>query len=91
MFLGRVIGRVWSTVKNENLTGQRLLIVQPVTPEMKDTGKRVVCTDATGAGAGELIYWARAREASYALLPDEVVTDGTIVGIIDHLDVKRAR
>ncbi len=89
MFLGRVVGRVWSTVKNENLTGQRLLIVQPVTPEMKATGKRIVCTDATGAGAGELIYWARAREASYALLPDEVVTDGTIVGIIDHLDVKR--
>ncbi len=89
MFLGRVIGRVWSTVKNENLTGQRLLIVQPVTPEMKDTGKRVVCTDATGAGAGELIYWARSREASFALLPDEVVTDGTIVGIIDHLEVKR--
>jgi ethanolamine utilization protein EutN len=89
MFLGRVVGRVWSTVKNDNLTGQRLLIVQPVTPEMKDTGKRIVCTDATGAGAGELIYWARAREASYALLPDEVVTDGTIVGIIDHLDVKR--
>ncbi|HOK45876.1 MAG TPA: EutN/CcmL family microcompartment protein [Bryobacteraceae bacterium] len=89
MFLGRVIGRVWATVKNQNLTGQRLLIVQPVTPELKDTGKRIVCTDATGAGAGELIYWVRAREASYALLPDEVVTDGTIVGIVDHLDVKR--
>lgn len=89
MFLGRVIGRVWSTVKNENLTGQRLLIVQPVTPEMKPSGKRIVCTDATGAGAGELIYWVRAREASFALLPGEVVTDGTIVGIIDHLDVKR--
>jgi microcompartment protein CcmK/EutM len=89
MFLGRVIGCAWSTAKNESLTGQRLLIVQPVTPEMKPSGKQVVCTDATGAGAGELIYWARAREASYALLPAEVVTDGTIVGIIDHLDVKR--
>ncbi len=89
MFLGRVIGRVWSTVKNETLTGQRLLIVQPVTPEMKPSGKRIVCTDATGSGAGELIYWVRAREASFALQPGEVVTDGTIVGIIDHLDVKR--
>jgi microcompartment protein CcmK/EutM len=89
MFLGRVIGRLWSTAKNESLTGQRLLIVQPVTPEMQPSGKQVVCTDATGAGAGELIYWARAKEASFALLPDEVPTDGTIVGIIDHLDVKR--
>jgi microcompartment protein CcmK/EutM len=90
MFLGRVVGRLWATVKNENLTGQRLLIVQPVTPELKDKGRRLVCTDATGAGAGELIYWVRAREASYALLPDEVATDATIVGIVDHVHVKRS-
>jgi ethanolamine utilization protein EutN len=89
MFLGRVIGSVWSTMKNESLTGQRFLIVQPVTPELKDTGRRLVCTDWTGAGAGELIYWARAREASFAFLPDNVVTDGTIVGIVDEVHVKR--
>jgi len=89
MHLGRVVGRLWATVKNENLTGQRLLIVQPVTPELKDSGKPLVCTDSTGAGAGEVIYWARAREASFALLPTEVVTDATIVGIVDYLHVKR--
>ncbi len=90
MYLGRVVGRLWATVKNENMSGQRLLIVQPVTPELQDSGKRLVCTDATGAGAGELVYWARSREASFALLPDEVVTDATIVGIVDHLHVKRS-
>jgi microcompartment protein CcmK/EutM len=90
VYLGRVVGRLWATVKNENLSGQRLLIVQPVTPELRDSGKQLVCTDATGAGAGELVYWARSREASFALLPDEVVTDATIVGIVDHLHVKRS-
>lgn len=89
MFLGRVVGSVWATVKNDCLEGHRLLVVQPVTPELKDTGKRIICTDCTGAGAGELIYWARAREASSAFLPDEVVTDATIVAIIDELHVKR--
>ncbi len=89
MFLGRVVGRVWSTVKNENLTGRRLLIVQPITPELKDTGKRIVATDWTGAGAGEIVYWARAREGAFAFLPDEVVTDATIVGIVDTAHVKR--
>ncbi len=74
MFLGRVVGRVWSTVKQPNLEGQRLLIVQPVTPELNDTGKRVVCTDTTGAGAGELIYWVRGRDASIAFQPQEVDT-----------------
>ncbi|MGD0201883.1 MAG: EutN/CcmL family microcompartment protein [Bryobacteraceae bacterium] len=90
MYLGRVVGRVWATVKNQNLTGQRLLIVQPVTPEGEDTGKRLVCTDMTGAGAGELIYWARAREASFAFLPEEVVTDATIVGIVDEVHLQRS-
>ncbi len=89
MFLGRVVGRVWSTAKQANLEGQRLLIVQPLTPELKASGRRVVCTDSTGAGAGELIYWVRGREASLAYHPGEVVTDFTIVGIVDELRVKR--
>lgn len=91
MYLGRVVGRVWSTAKSENLTGHRLLIVQPVTPELKDTGRRIICTDWTGAGAGELIYWTRAREASFAFLPREVVTDATIVAIVDELHVRRSQ
>jgi ethanolamine utilization protein EutN len=89
MYLGRVVGCTWSTVKNPTLDGQRLLVVQPVTPEGQPTGRRLVCTDCTGAGAGELVYWARAREASFAFLPDHVVTDATIVGIVDQLHVKR--
>jgi ethanolamine utilization protein EutN len=90
MFLGRVVGRVWSTVKNPSLQGQRLLVVQPVLPDGAATGKRIICTDATGAGAGETIYWCRGREASFPFLPEEVPTDATIVGIVDevHADGK---
>jgi microcompartment protein CcmK/EutM len=86
MFLGRVVGVVWSTAKAANLEGQRLLIVQPLTPELRNTGKRLICTDATGAGAGELVYWCRGRESSFPFLPKEVPTDATIVGIIDSVD-----
>ena len=89
MYLGRVVGRVWSTVKHEALEGQRLLLVQPVTPELTPTGRRVICTDCTGAGAGELVYWCRGRESSFPFLPREVPTDSNIVAIIDELHVKR--
>jgi len=89
MFLGRVVGSVWSTAKAPNLEGQRLLIVQPLTPEMKPAGKQIVCTDSTGAGAAELVYWCRGRESSFPFLPKEVPTDATIVGIIDSVDVSR--
>jgi len=89
MMLGRVMGSVWSTAKAPNLEGQRLLIVQPLTPERNRTGKPIVCTDSTGAGAGELVYWCRGKESSFPFLPKEVPTDATIVGIIDSLEFSR--
>jgi len=64
--------------------------VQPLTPELGNTGKRIVCTDTTGAGAGELVYWCRGKEASFPFLPAEVPTDTTVVGIVDEIHVNRA-
>jgi microcompartment protein CcmK/EutM len=91
MQLGRVVGRVWATVKNETLGSQRLLVVQPVTPELQAAGKCVVCSDATGrAGAGEIIYWVRGREAAFPFFPLEVPTDASIVAIVDEIHLKRS-
>ena len=85
MQLGRVVGCVWATVKNSSLEGYRLLLVQPLAADLRDTGKRLVCTDWTGAGAGETIYWVRGREASIAFFPDQPASDATIVGIVDSV------
>jgi ethanolamine utilization protein EutN len=85
MQIGRVIGNVVATMKNQSLEGQRLLIVQPLTPDLKNTGKQLICTDATGSGAGELVYWCRGKEASFPFRPAEVPTEATIVGIIDEI------
>jgi ethanolamine utilization protein EutN len=91
MQLGKVVGRLWSTQKNPSLVSQRFLVVQPVTPELTDTGKQLICLDAVGAGAGELIYWTRGKEASFPFLPAEVPTEATITGIVDKVTVRRAR
>ena len=89
MFLGRVVGCVWATAKNPQMEGMRFLLVQPLTPELQNTGKRLICADAAGAGAGELIYWVRGREACFPFLPKEVACDAAIVGIVDEVHVKR--
>jgi microcompartment protein CcmK/EutM len=83
MTLGRVVGRVWASAKNPGLEGLRMLVVQPLTAELAPTGRRIVCTDCTGAGAGELVYWVKGKEASFPFLPAEAPTDTTIVGIVD--------
>jgi len=85
MYLGRVVGSLWATIKDPALHGHRILIVQPVTPNLEPAGKQVLCTDSTGAGAGELIYYTKGKEASFPFLPTEVPTDMTIVGIVDQV------
>jgi len=91
MQLGRVVGCVWATAKDANLEGHRLLVVQPLAADLRDTGKQLVCTDWTGAGAGEMIYWVRGKEASIAFLPDQPPADATIVGIVDSVHGAEAR
>jgi microcompartment protein CcmK/EutM len=85
MFLARVAGRVWATVKEANLTGQKLLLLQPINQRGQDRGKAFVAVDAVGAGAGEIVYWCRGKESSFPFLPGEVPTDATVVGIVDDL------
>jgi microcompartment protein CcmK/EutM len=75
-------------MKNQPLTGIRLLIIQPLTPELNNTGKQLVCADSTGAGAGELIYWVRGKEASFPF-DGEPPLDTTVVGIVDSVHLKR--
>jgi ethanolamine utilization protein EutN len=87
MILGRVIGKVVATMKNESLHGRRLLIVQPIDRDGHDKGKAVVALDSVGAGAGEIVYWCRGKEASFPFLPVEVPTETTIVGIVDEINV----
>jgi ethanolamine utilization protein EutN len=90
MYLGRVVGCVWATAKHPALVGHRMLLIQPVTPELQASGKRVICLDATGAGAGELIYYVRGKEASFPFLPAEPPSDATVVGIVDTVHLQRA-
>lgn len=83
MQIARVIGNVVSTVKNEALSGRKLLLVQTLDAALRDKGKPMIALDAVGAGVGELVFWCRGKEASFPFKRDETPTDCTIVGIID--------
>jgi ethanolamine utilization protein EutN len=87
MQLARVIGDVVATRKDENLTGLKLLIVQPLSPDGQPSGRPLVAADAAGAGVGEEVFFVRGKEASFPFHPFEPPVDAGIVGIIDHWDV----
>jgi ethanolamine utilization protein EutN len=84
LFLGRVIGNVVASRKDEGLVGTKLLVIQPLSTDRQPAGKPLVALDSVGAGAGEDVFWVRGREASFPFLPAEVPSDATIVGIVDH-------
>ena len=87
MQLGKVIGDVVMTRKDENLVGITLLIVQPLTPEREPAGRPIVAVDSVGAGIGEEVFFVRGKEASFPFSPAEPPVDAGIVGIVDHWDL----
>jgi ethanolamine utilization protein EutN len=89
MQIAKVIGDVVTTVKDANLHGITLLLLQPLDPDGKSTGRTLVAIDAVGAGVGETVFFVRGKEASFPFHPVEVPADAGIVGIVDHWDVER--
>jgi ethanolamine utilization protein EutN len=83
MQLARVIGEVVSTIKDANLTGAKILLLQPIAPSGEATGRTLVALDSVGAGVGEHVFFVRGREAAFPFYPAEPPTDAAIVGIVD--------
>jgi ethanolamine utilization protein EutN len=83
--LGRVTGKLWSTARIAQHAGKRYLIVQPIDTDGNGHGSTLVCLDAIGAGPGDVIYWARGKEASLAFYPEIVSSDATVIGIVDQI------
>lgn len=84
MRLARVVGNVCATVKDPQLEGLKLLLLQPVDAAGADVGTPLVALDAVGAGAGEIVYWSGRREACLAFDP-QVPSDASVTGIVDSI------
>ena len=81
MIIGKVIGSVVSTRKNERLVGSKFMVVQPVA-NMGD-GKAIVAVDNVGAGIGEYVLVAVGSAARVGCEKANAPIDAAIVGIID--------
>ena len=87
MHLARVIGEVVATMKDDNLTGIRLMVLQPIAASGDAAGRTLVALDSVGAGVGEHVFFVRGREAAFPFYPVEPPTDASIIGIVDHWTV----
>jgi microcompartment protein CcmK/EutM len=85
--LARVIGEVVSTIKDANLIGTKILLLQPIGASGEPAGRTLVALDSVGAGVGEHVFFVRGREAAFPFYPVEPPTDASVVGIVDHWNV----
>ena len=84
MHLARVIGEIVCTMKDANLSGMKLMVLQPIAASGDDAGRTLVALDSVGAGVGEHVFFVRGREAAFPFYPVEPPTDASIIGIVDH-------
>lgn len=87
MQLARVIGDVVATLKDPNLTGITLLLLQPIDAAGHPAGRTLVALDSVGAGVGEEVFFVKGREAAFPFYPGEPPADATVVGIVDERHV----
>ncbi len=81
MIVGKIVGSVVATRKNENLIGSKFLIVEPM--ESMNVKTRLVAIDNVGAGIGEIVLVAQGSAARIGCNLADSPIDAAIVGIID--------
>ncbi|MFZ1948247.1 MAG: EutN/CcmL family microcompartment protein [bacterium] len=87
MHIARVIGTVVATRKVESLKGQKLLVIQPLSPEGEESGRPLVAIDIVRAGPGDVVFFVRGREAAHAIDEKFNPADAAIMGIVDRVDL----
>jgi microcompartment protein CcmK/EutM len=88
MILGKVIGTVVASRKEEELSGLKFLSVVPLdlqTGALKSGG--VIAVDAVGAGVGEVVLYASGSSARQTTITKDRPVDATIMAIVDIIDV----
>ncbi len=88
MILSRVVGNVIATRKDPRLEGQKLLIVQAITPEGDaKPGSYLVAVDTVGAGVRDTVITVSGSSARMAEGLRETPVDTAIIGIVDQVDL----
>lgn len=87
MLIGKVVGTLVATRKEERMEGLRFLVVKQVDVEGRETGSYVVAADVVQAGVGEYVLYATGSAARQTVLTDRKPCDGVIMAVVDTWEV----
>jgi microcompartment protein CcmK/EutM len=87
MQLGKIVGTVVSTQKDEKLTGLKFHVVKNVDFDGNPTSGFVVAVDSVGAGVGEVVLTAAGSSARQTDITKDKPVDAVIMAIVDMIDI----
>ncbi len=87
MLIGKVVGSVVATRKDEKLEGRKLLVVQVHNHENKPTEQYVVAADSVQAGIGDMVLYATGSSARQTHATENRPVDAVVMAVIDSWDL----
>jgi len=87
MLIGKVVGSVVATRKDEKLEGRKLLVVQVHDHANRALEQYVVAADSVEAGPGDMGLYATGSSARQTTVPDGRPIDATIMAVVDSWDL----
>lgn len=91
MFLAQVVGTVVAPVQIAALQGEKLLLLRPVGPDGRASGKTRIALDRAQAGVGDRVLVLDEGNSGRQILGDPKAPVKTIVvGIVDYVEAHGA-
>ena len=87
MLIGKVVGSVVATRKDEKLENQKLLLVQVHDHKNEPRDQYVVAVDAVGAGMDEMVLYATGSSARQTSRTENKPCDAVIMAVVDSWDL----
>jgi microcompartment protein CcmK/EutM len=87
MLIGKVVGSVVATRKDEKMLNQKLLLVQVHDQNNKPKEQYVVAVDAVGAGNDDMVLYATGSSARQTTLTEGKPCDAVIMAVVDSWDL----
>lgn len=88
MNLGKVVGTLIATRKDEKIIGSKLLIVQKVNPDCSLVDDFVVAVDSVGSGVGDIVLVALGSSARQTEVTQKRPVDAVVMAIVDTIEVE---
>lgn len=87
MLIGKVVGSVVATRKDEKLENRKLLVVQVHDQNNKPKDQYVVAVDAVGAGNDDMVLYATGSSARQTTLTENRPCDAVVMAVVDSWDL----